>query len=306
MNKGICLIACGPHPLYTHYAYNLAMSIRAHSDLPIVLYHQGPGLSQLFEDQKEVFSDIQELPYEFYMNNGEPHWVKPKLHLYDLSPFDETIFLDADMIFSPFKNIENLFLENSDREIQFACRGEKRMDEGLRSEWVNLNEVQEVHGFEHWYEVSSEVIYFKKGDIAKDVFDYALDYYSNPKMGIKKWVRSQSLSWEVENKPNCIMEFAGGIPDEVPFSLALEATGTKIKAPYTPSYWQPQYFNKITPDVQVQKNYYLISIGGAALQPNTQRIYNNLVKHYSQKTLMKRAPYQAVAKQRLLKERNKI
>lgn len=308
MNKGIVLIA-GGHPLYVHYAHNLAMSIRSHSDIPIVLFTQGAGLSFLFEDQKQMFTDILELPPEFYMVDGKPHFVKAKLHLYDLSPFDETIFLDSDMIFCPInlsnKPIEKLFEENADCEIQFACRGEKKMDEGIRSEWVNLPEMKNIHGFDHWYEVSSEVIYFKKGDVARDVFDKAIYFYSNHGMETKKWV-IENGAFKMEQKPNAITEFDGGIPDEVPFSMALEATRVKIKAPYIPSYWQPQYFNRVIPDVQIQQNHYLVSIGGATLQPNTERIYNNLVKHYSQKTIHKRPPYNAVAKMSILKERRKI
>lgn len=282
-------------------AYNLALSIRHHSDIPIVLFYQGAGITYLFEDQKEVFSDIQELPIEFYMNEGKPHYVKPKLHLYDLTPFDETIFLDADMIFSPFKTIEDLFEENKDREIQFACRGEKRMDQTTKSEWVNLSEIENIHGFNHWYELSSEVIYWKQGDVAQIVFDTAIDYYSNHGMGIKRWIGEK-----LEEKENAIQEFAGGIPDEVPFSLALEKTETKIVAPYVPSYWQPAFFTKILKDIDIQKNYYLISAGGASVQSNIKRIYDNLAKYYCGNTEKKRSFYPLMPKQKSLPERRKI
>lgn len=277
--KGIVLIA-GGYGMYAYYAYNLALSIRAHSQIPIILFSDGIH-RYLMPNKQKVFTEIVKLPEECYIVNGVKQYVKAKVHLYELSPFDETLFLDVDTIFSPYKNIENLFRENSDMDIQFACRGEKKMNEGTRSEWVNLSEIKQIHGYDHWYELSSEVIYFKKCDRAQRVFDCAIYYYTNHGMGIKKWVNNQASGWEVEKKPNCITEFAGGIPDEVPFSLALEATETKIKAPYIPSYWQPQYFKDITPDVQVMKNFYLTSIGGASLQRNTERIYNTLVKKYS-------------------------
>lgn len=300
MNRGVILIAAG-HPYYSHMAYNLALSIRHHSDVPIVLFYEGAGINYLFEDQKEIFTDIQELPEEFYMNEGNPHYVKPKIHLYDLTPFDETIFLDADMIFSPFKMIEDLFEENKNREIQFACRGEKRMDEATKSEWVNLSEIQNIHGFNHWYEVSSEVIYWKQGEVAQMFFDTAIDYYSNHGMNIKRWVGDK-----LEEKENAIQEFAGGVPDEVPFSLALEKTGVKIVAPYIPSYWQPAYFTKIIPDLDIKKNFYLVSAGGAMVQSNIKRIYDNLAKHYTQNTTKKRSFYQLIPKQKILAERKKI
>lgn len=305
--KGVVLIAAGM-PLYTHYAANLAMSIRDHSGIPIVLFTEGAGINYLFQDQKDLFTDILELPVEFYMTIDGPRYVKAKLHLYDLSPFDETLFLDVDMIFSDTrlsgKKIEDLFKENEKREIQFACRGEKKMQEGIRSEWVNLTEVKNIHGFDHWYELSSEVIYFKKGETAQKVFDTAIQYYDNPGMGIKRWVIENGHA-KLEEKANAIAEFAGGIPDEVPFSMALEKTGVKIQAPYLPSYWQPQYFAKLIPDAEVQRRFPLVSIGGAALQPNTKRIYNTLVKHYASKTIHNRT-YWAVAKKDVLKKERRF
>lgn len=301
--KGIVLIAAG-HPVYTHYAVNLAMSIRDHSDIPIVLYAHGVGVNYLFQDQKDLFTEIRELPPHTYITYSGAHYVKAKLFLYELSPFEETLFLDTDMIFCDSrisgKKVEHIFLENQDKEIQFASRGDKTMDEGIRSEWVNLKEVQAIHGFNHWYEVSSEVIYFKKGDVSKSVFDKALYYYDNPGMETKRWTVVDGRP-KLEEKPNAIAEFAGGIPDEVPFSMALESTGVKINGTYSPSYWQPHFFNRVKSDSDIQKNYYLVSIGGALLQPNTKRLYNTLARYYSEKTEHKRPPYQAVEKKSVLK-----
>lgn len=300
MDRGIILIASG-HPYYTHMAYNLAMSIRFHSEIPIILFHDTIGIKYLFKDQQEVFTDMVELPHEFYYVDGKAQYVKSKLHIYDLSPFEETVFLDADMIFSPYKKVEDLFDENRDKLIQFACRGERSMADKTKSEWVTLSEIQAVHGFTHWYELSSEVIYFKKCEQVQEFFDIANYYYHSHGMEVKRWVNNV-----LEKKVNAIQEFAGGIPDEVPFSLAFEKSGMKITAPYRPSYWQPEFVNKTIPDVDIQKKHYLISAGGATMQPNIKRIYDNLAKHYARHTVHKRPPYQLRAKRDLIKERSKI
>lgn len=298
--RGIVLIAAG-HPLYTHYAYNLALSIRVRSDIPIVLFYQGDGITYLFDDQKAVFSDRFEIPLEYYAVGDRHEYIKIKTHLYEMTPFDETIFLDADMILSPFKNIEDLFNENKDCNIQFACRGDKKMSEGIHSEWVNLKEVAAIFDIDHWYELSSEVIYWKQSEQAQAVFETAKYYYSHHGMDRKRWVNGK-----LEIKDNAIMEFAGGIPDEVPFGIALEKCGVKIRSPYLPSYWQPYYFTKIHSEIDIQKNFYLISTGGATKQTNIERLYNNLCKHYSQQTEKKRVPYQLQEKRKLISERNKI
>lgn len=245
--RGIVLIAAG-HPMYTHMAHNLAMSIRHHSNIPIVLFAHGAGINYLFDDQQSIFSKIEQIPDEFFMVDGKPQYIKIKTHLYDMTPFDETIFIDSDAIFSPFKTIDALFDENKDCDIQFACRGDKTMEQGTKSEWVNLAEIKEKFGFEHWYELSSEFIYWKQTEIAQDLFDRAKYYYLNHGMNIKRWVGDK-----LEDKANAIQEFAGGIPDEVPFSIAIEMMGLKIKSPYIPSYWQPAYFTKVIPDVEIQK-----------------------------------------------------
>ncbi len=297
---GVVLIAAG-HPMYTHMAYNLALSIRYHSQIPIALFAHGGGLKYLFDDQKDVFTTINEIPDEFFMVDAKPQYIKTKTHLYDMTPFDETIFIDSDAIFSPFKTIEGLFEENKDCDIQFACRGDKTMEQTIKSEWVNLSEIKDKFGFNHWYELSSEFIYWKQGDVAQDVFDRAKYYYLNHGMDIKRWVGDK-----LEQKKNAIQEFAGGVPDEVPFAIALEQLEIKIKSPYTPSYWQPAFFTKVIPDVKVQKDYYFISAGGATIQSNIKRMYDNLAKHYSMRTVKKRPAYQLVAKQKLIPERKKI
>lgn len=296
--KGYLLLATG-HPMYSHYAFNAAAAIRCNSKLPIALIHEGAGLSQLFDNQREVFDQLIPIDPELLKENGIRQDIKGKLSLYDLSPFDETVFLDVDLTISPMRKLDELF--DQEFPLQFGCRGEKTMEEGVRSEWVKLPEIKKIFGFTHWYDLSSEFIYFKKSPEVKNVFDDAKYFYSNHGMGIKRWIGDK-----LEDKEDSIMEFAGGVPDEVPFALSLEKNNFKIRAPYTPIYWQPQFFNKMISDTEVKKNYYGISIGGAVLQPNTERIYNQLTKHYIPRLGIDREPYKAVVKMRELPERKRI
>ena len=63
------------------------------------------------EGEKKLFDQMHTMPEEYYITNGIEKYLKAKTHIYDLSPFDETIFLDVDMIWNPKKKPEDLFEE---------------------------------------------------------------------------------------------------------------------------------------------------------------------------------------------------
>src|SRR6186997_996433 len=95
MTKGIVLISLG-QPYYIRMAYQLAYSIKCNEDISIHLISNNH--EHLSEDQKKVFDKII-IPGEHVFNtDGQTDYLKSKTYLYELSEFDETIFLDADMI----------------------------------------------------------------------------------------------------------------------------------------------------------------------------------------------------------------
>ena len=293
--KGIILLATTV-PYYTHMAYNLAVSIRNKSDIEITLFHEGAGLDYLFEDQKKIFNLIP-LPLCYITENGKREPYKAKTCIYDLSPYDETLYLDVDMIFSPYKSADQIFQELKGTPLQFAVHGEKTMDENLKSEWVDLSEVKEKYGFNHWYDLSSEFIYFEKCDATKKIFDDAKEFYSTHGLKLKEF--------KEEGREPQVM-FKSGTPDELPFSLSLEKNNYKIKAPYYPSYWQPRYFNKIKKEEEIWNNFYLLSVGGAVSINYIKRIYDNRAKTSFQKMGIDRVPYQLVNKRQIMPERKLI
>lgn len=295
IKKGIVLIATG-HNYYTHMALNLAVSLRYKSSLPITLFHSGSGIEFLFEDQKSIF-DLRELPYECILEKGNVEPYKAKTFIYDLSPYDETLYLDVDMIFSPYKCVDDIFKELKDIQLQFACHGEKNMDQSTFSEWVDLKDVKEKYGFNHWFDVSSEFIYFKKSDEVKKVFDDAKEFYSTHGLQLKQLKREGMQP---------VTMFQSGTPDELPFSLSLEKNNYCMTSPYFPSYWQPRYFTKTKGDQDIWKEFYLLSAGGAYLQPNVKRMYDNQMKNYFRLMGLTRPPYQLIAKSQIMKERKFI
>jgi hypothetical protein len=289
--NGVILIALG-HPMYSHYAYNLALSIKYTSpQTPITVVKGGGGFNQLFDWQQSIFDNIIDFDMSLIFDNGQYHYLKAKTLIYDLSPYNKTIYLDVDMIWSPYKNINDLFNQHSG--LVFAVRGE-----GV-SEWIDKELLYVTYGIDHWYDLSSEFILFDKSKENKKFFADAAKYYSDDKIPV---VSGRDKKEGLKG----ITMFANSKPDELPFGIAIEKNGIKLKCPYTPIYWQPHFFTKRLNDVVIQKEYYGLSLGGNNISSNTQRIYNNLAKYYYYKMGIKKVPYQAVSKSKILPERKLI
>jgi hypothetical protein len=265
--RGILLIAIGHH-YYMRMAVNLAVSLKSTSDIPITIVHGDGSIKALYEHERKLFDNIVEAPKEYYHTKCiiKEH-IKIKTHLYNLTPYDETIYLDVDMVWGKF-NINDLFKELSDANFTIQSRGYCDMAElnPDYSWWVNLQELSDAYGIKEgrYYSYSSEFIYFKKCKEVKDYFKRAVKNYETLKV---KHTR-----------------FAGGIPDELVFSLTTLQTGLEPhKSFFTPIYWE-QAEKRSANIAHVTENYYAYSIGGSALSSKEKLIYDNLVLYHANKT----------------------
>ena len=267
--KGILLIALG-NPLYGNLAYNLAMSIKARAQINgdpatfIALVHDNNSISHLNEAQRFHFDQKIICPPEYYQHNGETHYLKSKLYIDKLTPFEQTIFLDADMVWSPYKNMVDLWKEfGNEMAFSIACR-EKKDNAGV-SEWVKLEDINTIYGFTEWMDLSSEVMYIDKTkQSCVQMFEDAREFYSHDYLNVR--------------------QFAGGKPDEPFFTLAmLKNSMLPHKQPFKPSYWEYAHgkTGSFIKDVDLWNTYYLLSIGGKAPSAKIESIYNNIMKYYA-------------------------
>lgn len=294
MDKGVVLIALGV-PYYAHMAYNLAVSIRYHGDIPITIIHGGNSLNQLQSWQRDIWNEVEIDLYRL-KRNGTIEYLKAKTFLYELSPYEKTIFLDADTILTPFKNFNDLFkLEG----VIFANRGEVT-EGGGKSQWVDVRDIFKVYQINHWYDLSSEFIYFDRSELNKKFFEDSQKYYDDDSIPV--------VTFKEKNKQGKegITMFAGGKPDEIPFGIAVEKNNIRFESPFLPSYWQPQYYNKAQTSDHIKRNFYMVSAGGAFVQSNIKKIYDDLAKAYFSKAKINKIPYQLVAKSKLMPERATI
>jgi len=280
--RGIVLMALGHH-IYGRFAVNLAVGLKKmEPELKIALIHNESSIVELDEAQKFLFDIKIKCPYNYSMFGTDHCYVKPKLYLDKLSPFQETLFLDVDMVWSPYKKPSQVFEEYANINFTMANRGSSPISAG-HSDWVDMALMKENFGIEKWIDLSSEWIYFKQSEQTSELFNTARQFYDDEKMICK--------------------QFAGGKPDEPAFCLAMLKLKMMPHAiPYYPTYWEPLHRQKN--DQYILQNYYGISLGGKHIGQRIKKIADNLVKHYA---YYRGVPtFENVSKSKYLKERSHI
>lgn len=107
MTRG-CVIYALKKPAYGKFAWNLAVSIKAHSpDIPICVIHDDSALTHLEQWQLDFFTHRIRINDEDLKHGIKFSPGKAKLCGYKYFPFDKNMIIDADSIcIAP---VENLF-----------------------------------------------------------------------------------------------------------------------------------------------------------------------------------------------------
>lgn len=270
IKKGVVLLAIG-HDSYFRMAQMLAASIKVNNpDIQIALINDGTKeIDSALFDFSIIATDV--IPEHHYKNN-----------LYDLTPFDATLYLDVDMILFPGSDLKNIFDELNG--VTFTVMN-KLSDHCV---WASIEDIRSnTNNFDdpfHMY--YSELLYFEKGKEAKSLFTLA-----------KKKLKSK-----LPNTP-----FNKGMADELAFILA--AMELRIK-PHKPN-WLPVFWHfRDKKDAHMQpyqlmKKYVAYSIGGNSLPQYVKATYNNLAVHYAKEKGISK-PYKAEDKRYFLENRTKI
>lgn len=265
--KGIITIAT-KHSLYGNYAYNLAVSLRAVAPhIPICVIADSIGLSHLTESQRSIFSEIKEpMHNDFHNKEGKCTPLSLKYKLVEYSPFEKTIFMDADTIISPMANIDSLFSSLDGIDFTIANRGEDSPHVGI-SQWISKDSIDAPY----WFDLSSEFIYFEKSKVSKAIFKSALKHYKSNKLPVKS--------------------FAGDKPDEPFLMMGMIEQGVKPhKSPFKPSYWHAA--EKFASAMDVKRRYIMFSLGGKFIPRHQKNIYDEFCKNASYKSGLSTMPIQ--------------
>ncbi len=264
MTKGILILALG-NAYWGRWAQNLAMSIKANDPgMNITLLYAGNGKNQI--THTHLFEKILEVPSKYYTTDGRIEYMKVKTALYKLSPYSETIYLDADIIWINSKTTTDLFKELDKVDFTMANRSWMNLEsEGLNDEfgvWASPKYIKEHFKFKKgkYYNLSSEMIYFKKDKKIAKLFTDAFKL------------------WDVGFNHRI---FNGGMPDELPFTISMIKNDLyPHKDNYKPFYWEAA----TNPPQRLEggdlKAFYAYSMGGNKAHPIMKKTYDNYVKFY--------------------------
>lgn len=245
-------------------AYNLAMSIKAiDADSLIAVAHSGPALNHLSGRQRQIFDHIIDMPADALNSFGS------KLYLDLITPFDETLFCDADTAWLPRRSPNELFNEVQECDFTAITEGFVNLETMDRSTvhqdyyfWADVEDIKERYGQNtgNLYQWRSEVMYFKKTDRVLSFFDKARDVYANPGL------RSIKL-------------FADRVPDELAINISAAIHGIEPhKYRWMPTYWPKMFGEHIPPIDELYSKYYLLSCGSNVSSGNTKLAYNRIIK----------------------------
>lgn len=269
VKRGILLLALG-HENYKAMAVNLAASIKLNSpQTKVAVIHDGMAIDSALFD------------HAILIEAKHPgHMYKTKL--YDLTPFDKTLYLDVDMILVPEAKPDVLFDELDG--VPFTVMNVQKE----YSPWADVTEIRKASGNNNdpFYAYYSEAMYFEKGKPAKDLFALA----------------SKQFKVKFENR-----EFNGGVADELALTLAAMKLGIQPhKANWRPVFWHfrdKQDAGK--QPFQLKGKYLAYSIGGNSLPAYVKANYNNLATFYG-RSMGVAKPYMATDKRYFLANRTTI
>lgn len=279
MLNGIIIVATG-HPYYGRWAYNLALSIKAVEKFPVAVLYNGRALNHLSEDQLSFFDYIIELPDDIPANQSS------KLYAGEYSPFDNTLLLDADMLWLPKKKPSELFALLQDVDFTGITEGKDNDPAKDYFFWADVGEIREVHEVTaDIYQWRTEVVYFNK--TGRKIINDALEITKNPRL-------------------KTVKQFAYAVPDELGVNVAAAKAGiSPHKYKWQPSYWHLMHGNVFPEPAKLHEEYYLISFGSNNVSGTTKKVYDNYMKAYCQKVGMQHI-FPMESKRLFLKERDKI
>lgn len=241
MEQGVVIIAMNA-PIYGHMAYNLVCSLKSEGLKTVVIANKG-GLSGLNPIHRFILGDV--------MDTDQDNPFLMKLFAHEMSPFDETIQLDADCIKTPHGSVKKYFDTLKDYDVVVSNRGEKR-----ESAWLNVDAVKKAHGISRWVDTASEFMYYKKNE-ASDIF------FENAKLFYLKNTTNRTIG--------------GYLPDEPALSFAIAKTGMEMPLPFRPTYWEGMDGYKKESKIH---EYDILSMGGNRVSLRIRRIYDMWAKYY--------------------------
>jgi len=274
-DTGILLIAVG-HPIFGELAANCAMSLKANNcPYPVALASMPCALQTLPTGHLDGLFD-RHLSVPNWVTLGEDghrQWVKVKQYLDVISPFEKTLYIDADSLLLPNKSIESVMKLLSLFPFHPMIYGWGNMDSGDASvNYFWLNEQKDLKKLKSTFKLKGNRVY---------ATNTSLVYFDRSKQSetVFKTVREVAA-----NYPEYATSWRDGVPDEFLYMIGMCKAGIKTHiVPCIPAYIEVMergiLRNKQVQPMHIQKNYKMISMVGTCGDSSLQ-VYHNSLKSY--------------------------
>lgn len=277
--QGVLLLALGAKNYGKMSAALAAMLKAADSSVQIHLAYTDSAIKGLSEAELQLFDSRSIVPERYYTWKGQVKYIAAKMYLYNLSPFQKTLFLDSDIAWMK-KPVSELLNSLNDVLLTYSNFGDEHP-----TIWANWEEVREVYQLpqdRRLFNVHSELVYFQKSKPVAAYFKAAQAVYKNIKV------------------QHAV--FAGAIPDELPFAIAsAQCELYPHIADWHPIAWH-RINNRTQPIYEMAKTHYGISMAGNFNPADSVKNYDILAQAAYYKSGLKN-PYQWQQKQLFLSER---
>lgn len=275
MSKVIVTMAIGDST-WGNMALNLALSIKANSpeQKTALIYTDGAirGIEQLCG---RFFDYAFQISHDSESQSSIELSFKSKPELYDMvlsmvPDAKQVIFMDADTLVAPGKNVSEWFDEHSDKDFTsycndmyyYATQTRKRKDYTFWCDPEIAKKYFGLHPSSRLPQVNSSFLYWTVNERAKLLFDTAKEL------------------WECQYED--IQQYRGEKPDEFCFNIACAITGVY---PHRNTY-RPIYFTCFSEDRSTEYIYHYFrafGFAGTGLSIlHLEGIYNDCVRYYRQ------------------------
>lgn len=262
-SRGIVILALG-HWRYGQMAATLAASIRVNGySGPICLVHQQSAISTLLAKHKDLFTEFR-LMTDSKVNNGDYFYAKTLLHT--LSPYDHTLYIDADTIIMPGNDL-TVHFNQFEGGLEFKNSGSRKLKDfaaGVDG-WLDVSQVAKAYDLPEetpFYNIHSEWVLFDKSELVIKMFETTKEVYEKPKVEMRT--------------------FGNNIADEAAFAIAMSITGCyPSRSPHHIGHWPTM--NGYIKDRSELYGRVFLSMGGANNPKWSVERYDELSKHYANK-----------------------
>jgi len=231
--RGVLLFAFGSTK-YGEMASNLARALKVTSSvfdangrinsIPVTLICTAEAIATLNDTiRKTHFNEIRVMDKSIHSYKGNPrYYTRTKCLMYELSPYDDTIFLDVDTIWFPDNgnNINRLFdrLAQNKDDVMWQNSGVRNLLELAAANqridyWVAAADIVDKFEWKRPFmvQIHSYFVYFRKGEVAKNYFEHVINIHDR-----------------AAEKEFVFADWRQVVPDELCFSIAYGTAGLDI------------------------------------------------------------------------------